>query len=40
LIVETSHAIADGIAAKLDGTVSCIPVKDVDAEVEAAHEAP
>ena len=36
---ETSHAIADDVAAKLDGTITRIPRKEVEAEVAAAQEA-
>ncbi|HZQ87660.1 MAG TPA: hypothetical protein VFA83_22635 [Acidimicrobiales bacterium] len=36
---ETSHAIADDIAAKLDGTVTRIPASEVEKEVAAAQEA-
>jgi hypothetical protein len=36
---ETSHAIADDIAAKLDGTITRIPAAEVEAEVAAAQQA-
>jgi len=36
---ETSHAIADDIATKLDGTVTRIPATEVEAEVADAQEA-
>ena len=36
---ETSHAAADDIAAKLDGTVTRIPATEVEAEVASAQEA-
>ena len=36
---ESSHAPADDIMTKLDGTVTRIPAPEVEAEVAAAHEA-
>jgi len=38
-MTETSHAIADDVAAKLDGTVTRIPADEVEKEVAAAQEA-
>jgi uncharacterized membrane protein len=38
-MTETSHAIADDVNAKLEGTLTRIPAADVEAEVEAAQEA-
>ncbi|HUP74633.1 MAG TPA: hypothetical protein VM282_16435, partial [Acidimicrobiales bacterium] len=36
---ETSHAIADDVAAKLNGTVTRLPAEVVRAEIESAQEA-
>jgi uncharacterized membrane protein len=38
-MTETSHAIADDVAEKLDGTVTRIPTSDVQAEIDSAREA-
>jgi uncharacterized membrane protein len=36
---ETSHAIADDVTTRLDGTIVRVPVTEVEAEVEAARDA-
>jgi len=36
---ETTHAIADDIAAKLDGSVTRIPANEMEAEIDAARDA-
>ena len=38
-ITETSHAFADDVAARLDGTITRLPVGDVQAEIESAQKA-
>lgn len=38
-MTETSHAIADDIAANLGGTITRVPATEMEAEIEAAHEA-
>jgi uncharacterized membrane protein len=38
-ISETSHAIADDVTARLDGTIVRVAAAEVEAEVEAAREA-
>jgi uncharacterized membrane protein len=36
---ETSHAIGDDVAEKLDGTITRIPAREVQAEIESAQDA-
>lgn len=38
-MTETSHAIADDVAAQLEGTVTRVPTSDVETEVAAAQKA-
>jgi uncharacterized membrane protein len=38
-MIETSHAIADDIADRLDGKVTRIPASEMEAEIETAQEA-
>ena len=38
-MTETSHAIADDIAEKLDGTITRLPASVVQAEIESAQDA-
>jgi uncharacterized membrane protein len=38
-MTETSHAIADDVAEKTDGTIIRVPAKDVQAEIESAQQA-
>jgi uncharacterized membrane protein len=38
-MTETSHAIADDVAARLDGTITRLPASEVGAEIESAREA-
>lgn len=36
---ETSHAIADDVAGELDGTITRIPARDMQAEIDSIREA-
>jgi uncharacterized membrane protein len=38
-MTETSHAIADDVAKRLDGTITRLPATDVQSEIESAREA-